>query len=157
MKKWQVVFLVFLNCICMVTFAGTSREQRAFEIARNSWVEFVKTGNEQGIEIKWNESLKILALSKNKSADNYLAELSLLKLDGGLATEFTCAASKRGMHLARALKLKSKNHVGNSCVMLAKRNGVEVERLCSSRHEYKIFATRFQHLPMKDDAGVCSY
>lgn len=106
----------------------------------------------------WAEALKALALSQSKAANRYLLELSLFRLDGAIASEFTCAASKKDMQFAKLLEEQRKRFAqSNSCHELAKEKSIAIENLCRTEAEFQRLVKGLRKLPLNDEVGACAW
>lgn len=133
-------------------------ERIAFESAVNSWIRFRQTGDEGDVDVQWAKSLKMLAESNSPLADVLLSQLGLFGIDGALAEEFSCAASKRSNRLSIQLRRQLKNFEStNTCVQIASRSGLAKRDFCKSKAEFARLVSTYRKLPLKDEAGACSY
>jgi len=135
-----------------------SAEKSAFDSAAYALIDYRKSGTLDDSEMKWSQSLKILAMSKSKEADILLAQLGLFSVDGAFSEEFSCAATKRGKELAVRLRRQLKSFDSNNvCAKMADKEGVTADKLCATKKEFAKLVTRYRHLPLEDKEGACSY
>lgn len=135
-----------------------SPERIAFDIAVDSWIKFRQTGEEGDTEIQWAKSLKLLAKSKSPLADVFLARLGLFGIDGALAEEFSCAASKRSSNLSIQLRRQLRSFdSNNTCAQIAARINLAKGDFCKSKAEFAHLVSTYRSLPLKDTSGACSY
>lgn len=130
-------------------------EARAFEDALTAWFESTRADGPDP-ELVWARSVRLLAKSRHPTADEYLAKLGLLGTDGVISQEWGCAATQRGMRLAKLLQAQERMFQRrNFCHVEARRRGLDLRRACASRDTYARQVASLRELPLPDLDGAC--
>ena len=132
-------------------------EREAYFQAVEAFVELQHPPPGSDASLRWSTSLKVLAQSKAKVADRYLADLALFKLDGEVGSEWSCAASKRAKNFSVLMNKRLARFGGdNSCAQLASARKLDAQQLCASRKEFERRVEKNHRVPQPGDDGACS-
>lgn len=151
----MAVIGVFVHPAHAIGIDATERE--AYSQAVEVLVELQAPPPGSDASLRWSAGLKVLAQSKAKVADGYLADLALFKLDGEVGSEWSCAASKRAKNFAVFMnKQLARFGKGNSCAQLASARKLDAQQLCASRKEFERRVEQTHRVPQPDEDGACS-
>lgn len=151
----MAVIGVFVHPLHATGIDATERD--AYLQAVEAFVELQDPPPGSDASLRWSTSLKVLAQSKAKVADRYLADLALFKFDGEVGSEWSCAVSKRAKNFSVLMNKRLARFGGdNSCAQLASARKLDAQQLCASRKEFERRVEKTHRVPQPGDDGACS-
>ena len=157
------ILLAVMAVISTFAFATQANEvessdEQAFFRGRDAFVELQAEPPASDASLRWADSLKALAQSKSATADTYLVQLGLFKLDGEVGSEYSCATSKRSKRFS-ALMRRQLTIFGNdnACRRFAEVRKLDLQKLCSTKREFARKVDQSRNVPLVDREGACSY